>query len=108
MTFINNSQNNLSKEQLEEVTTLSELLLRPADIAVFLEYPEHLFMQELQDTSSDIYKAFRRGYLKTLITTRKNLLNLSNVSPESNIALLNIIDEYEALIETDKNNPYYE
>jgi len=98
----------LSTEQLEEITKLSGLLIRPHDIAIFLQVDENEFLYEIQNKSSEIFKAFRIGVLKIKIANRKNLIIAAEDSYEANIEIKNLLEEYESLIQTDINDQNFE
>lgn len=51
-------------------------LLIPIELIAFnMEIPEALFRNELLDSSSDIYKAFHKGYLKQKIELHTGIIS---------------------------------
>ncbi|MDF1546409.1 MAG: hypothetical protein P1P88_01215 [Bacteroidales bacterium] len=68
---------NYSIEILNKIEEFAAALITPHDIAVILEVQPKEFIDELKDVTSDVYKAFYRGYLqKELDIRQKNLLPL--------------------------------
>lgn len=59
------------KEQIEE---LASALMLPNDIADILEIDKNQFIKELNDETSEIYKYFKKGYLKTEFQIRKSAI----------------------------------
>ena len=100
---------NLKDDQLSEISRLSALLISPADIAIYLELEEQDFLLEVSDKKSEIHKHFRKGYLKTLIKKREILFPEDEngeiaVSPENTMEIQRLLEEYEAIIQSNINN----
>jgi hypothetical protein len=113
---------NLEDWQFEEITRLAALLISPRDIAIFLDLDEKEFLYEISLKKSEISRAFRKGYLKTLINSREKLFqevtayNNDNGDNEDNEGIeipvtedkmneiTRLLEEYEAIIQTDINN----
>jgi hypothetical protein len=113
--------NNLTLEdwQLDEITRLASLLISPRDIAIFLDLDEKEFLYEISLKTGEISKAFRKGYLKTLITSREKLFQEVTaydndngegegmdipISEEKMNEIARLLEDYEAIIQTDLNN----
>lgn len=93
----------LSKEKLDEISRLAELLISPSDIAIFIEADQKDFIYEISNQKSEIYKAFRKGYLITLISNRESLFKNAETDADSNLEFTRILEEYESIIQSDLN-----
>jgi hypothetical protein len=116
-----NNIQNLEAGQLEEITRLAALLISPRDIAIFLDLEEKEFLYEISLKTGEISRAFRKGYLKTLITSREKLFQEVTaydndngegenegmeipISEDKMNEISRLLEEYEAIIQTDINN----
>ena len=64
----------LTVEQLEQTEQLASLLLAPGEIAIVLAVDTDEFLDELLYESSDTYKAYQRGKLRTKAELHKTIL----------------------------------
>lgn len=67
----------LSAEQLEKVTEYAGLFLKPEDIAILLDQNEALFKAECFRTSSEIYKAYRKGQAEARLKLRRPVIRMA-------------------------------
>ena len=65
----------LTKQQSEELENMAYLLIPLELISFNLEIPLTVFRNELMDSSSDIYRAFYKGYLKQKIELHTGIIS---------------------------------
>lgn len=71
----------MSEEELQEIERLAGMLMHPADIALQVEMTKEDFIAALSDDTSDIHKAFFRGYLRTEIDIREKAFQPAGEEP---------------------------
>ena len=67
----------LTTEQSKELEQMAYLLIPIELIAFNMEIPLLAFREELQNSSSDIYHAFYKGYLKQKIELHSGIITAS-------------------------------
>lgn len=67
----------LTTEQSKELEQMAYLLIPIELIAFNMEIPLLAFREELQNSSSDIYHAFYKGYLKQKIELHNGIITAS-------------------------------
>jgi hypothetical protein len=67
----------LSSEQLAEIERLSGLFFDFVSISIVVEIDVHLFLKEIDNTDSQIYKAYFKGKLLAECEIRKSVIQLA-------------------------------
>ena len=88
---------NLTIAQLAEVENLASYFFSPEEIAIVIDVPAADLEDELLDDTSDAYKAYQRGKLKSKLELRKSIMTLAKQGsgPAQTLAL-RVLDDLEA------------
>ena len=83
------SLNDLSTEELKQITDLSALFFTPRDIAKMLEFNETDFAKECKASDSKIHDAYYSGYLQGQVDLRTGIMKMAKAgsSPAQTMAL---------------------
>lgn len=87
----------LTKDQLDEVENLSSYFFSCDEIAIVLDLEPADLEDELLDDSSDVYRAYQRGKLKSKLELRKSILTLAKQGsgPAQTLAM-RLLDDLES------------
>lgn len=88
---------NLTKEHLAEIENLASFFFSPAEIAIVIDVDVVDLEEELLDDTSDAYRAYQRGKLKSKLELRKSILTLAKQGsgPAQTLAM-RVLDDLEA------------
>ncbi len=91
----------LSEEQLSVVEELAECLMKPDEIALFLEIDVMEFVAEIKKGSGPVWKKFITGKLKTETALRKTTITFAKQgSSPALTAALRMRDELNISLES--------
>lgn len=84
----------LTTDQLAEVEELSAYFLSPEEIAIVLEVDSVDFEDALLDETGLIFRAYRKGYLKSKVELRKSIIALAKQGsgPAQSLATRMVLD----------------
>jgi hypothetical protein len=89
----------LSKEQIQEIETMSELFYFPEDIADNLEIDAEKFTNSIQAKTGEAYKAYRKGWLTGDIKLRKAIASAAeNGSSPAQVMMKQMQDKTKSMI----------
>lgn len=79
----------ISTEQLTEIEEMAGLFMTPKAIAIIVGIDESDFMDELDDSDSDLYRHYYRGHYKAEAELRAAVMRLAKQgsSPAQTLAL---------------------
>ncbi|GAB3550598.1 hypothetical protein [Spirosoma fluminis] len=88
---------NLTKDQLTQIENLASYFFSPDETAIIIDVDTADFEEELLDETSDAYRAYQRGKLKSKLELRKSILTLAKQGsgPAQSLAL-RVLDDLEA------------
>ena len=87
----------LTSDQLAEVENLASFFFSPDEIAIVVDLDMADLEDELLDDTSEVYRAYKRGLLKSKLELRKSILTLAKQGsgPAQTLAL-RVLDDLEA------------
>jgi len=78
---------------LDLITEYAGMLMLPNDIADILEIDRKEFISELNDSDSEVRKAFYKGYLKTELRIRQKSIGKHNEDDDNEILIVTDVEE---------------
>ena len=87
----------LTNELLAELESLASFFFSPDEVAIVLGIDPADLEDELLDESSDVYKAYQKGMLKSKLELRKSILTLAKQGsgPAQTLAM-RLLDDLES------------
>lgn len=87
----------LTTDELAEVENMASYFFNPEEIAIVLGKPPGDLEDELLDETTDAYRAYQRGKLKSKLELRKSILTLAKQGsgPAQTLAL-RLLDDLES------------
>lgn len=87
----------LTKEQLSEVENLASYFFTPDEIAIVVGVDVDDLEDELFDETSEAYRAYQKGKLKSKLELRKSILTLAKQGsgPAQTLAM-RVLDDLES------------
>jgi hypothetical protein len=94
--FYTAKRDEISENQLNEITGYAELLMQPAEIAVIVGIDEDMFLMEMQIVGAPLRIAFYKGYLKTKAELQKAVIAAARQhSSPAQLAALKIAEQVD-------------
>ena len=86
----------LTEEQIDEIVNMAELFFKPEDIAINIGIPIEEFKIAIATEEGEIFRAFKRGWLKGEIPLRKAIAQASmNGSNPAQVKMLELKNDAE-------------
>ena len=70
---------NYSDKDLQEIEKLSSLYMKISDMAVLLDIPAEVLREDINDRSSAVSKAYRKGKIASKLMLHKQEMELARV-----------------------------
>lgn len=94
---------NLTPEQIENIILMAGLFFTPMEIAVNIEVEQNAFLQEINETKSEAYKAYTSGKIKGQFKLRTGIMTAAeHGSHPAQQLMLQILQESEVKIKIDE------
>ena len=87
-----------TQEELNKIELYSEMLMSSSDMAIMLEVDANDLYLEITDKNTEAYKSHNKGYLKTVIKSRKKLLVDAETDDDASSKLHELVLNYKSQI----------